>query len=45
MPSITVGSIRCEAGQKVAKGGYIAHIKVKSDRGVTTAIRKIGVIH
>jgi hypothetical protein len=34
-----------EAGQKVSKGGYIAHIKVKSDRGVITAIRKIGIIH
>ncbi|MFH1768192.1 MAG: FlgD immunoglobulin-like domain containing protein, partial [Candidatus Omnitrophota bacterium] len=33
------------SGQKVAKGGYIAHIKVKSDRGVVTAIRKIGIIH
>ncbi|MCB4791979.1 MAG: hypothetical protein LHV68_08835 [Elusimicrobia bacterium] len=34
-----------EAGQKVAKGGYIAQIKVKSNRGVVTSIRKIGVIH
>ncbi|MBN1822759.1 MAG: hypothetical protein JW803_00410 [Endomicrobiales bacterium] len=34
-----------ELGDKVAKGGYIAHIKVKSDRGLVTAIRKIGVIH
>ncbi|MCX7716131.1 MAG: hypothetical protein N2Z73_01785, partial [Endomicrobia bacterium] len=33
-----------EAGQKVAKGGYIAQIKVKSSKGVITAIRKIGVI-
>jgi hypothetical protein len=32
-------------GQKVAKGGYIAQIKVKSDKGVVTTIRKIGVIH
>ena len=34
-----------EAGQKVAKGGYIAYIKVQSDRGIVTTIRKIGVIH
>jgi len=34
-----------EAGDKVAKGGYIVHIKVKSDRGVVTAIRKVGIIH
>ncbi|MFQ3676038.1 MAG: fibronectin type III domain-containing protein, partial [Endomicrobiia bacterium] len=33
-----------QSGQKVAKGGYIAQIKVKSDRGVITAIRKIGII-
>ncbi|MDW7973352.1 MAG: hypothetical protein RMI01_09170, partial [Thermodesulfovibrio sp.] len=33
-----------EKGQKVAKGGYIAQIKVKSNKGVITAIRKIGVI-
>ncbi|MCS7151963.1 MAG: hypothetical protein NZ928_06225 [Endomicrobia bacterium] len=32
------------AGQKVAKGGYIAQIKVKSSKGVITAIRKIGVV-
>jgi len=34
-----------ELGDKVAKGGYIAQIRVKSDKGVVTAIRKIGVIH
>ena len=34
-----------EMGQKVAKGGYIAQIKVKSDRGVVTTTRKIGIIH
>ncbi len=33
------------SGMKVAKGGYIAQIKVKSDQGVVTAIRKIGIIH
>ncbi|MEN3013788.1 MAG: hypothetical protein ABDH23_04130 [Endomicrobiia bacterium] len=33
-----------QAGQKVSKGGYIAQIKVKSTKGVITAIRKIGVI-
>jgi hypothetical protein len=33
------------SGDKVAKGGYIAQIRVKSDRGIVTAIRKIGVIH
>ena len=33
------------AGQKVSKGGYIAQIKVKSSKGIVTAIRKIGVIH
>ncbi len=33
-----------EAGQKVSKGGYIAQIRVKSTKGVVTAIRKIGVI-
>jgi hypothetical protein len=31
--------------EKVAKGGYIANIQVKSDKGVVSAIRKIGVIH
>jgi hypothetical protein len=30
---------------KVAKGGYIAHITVRTDRGTATAMRKIGVIH
>ncbi|MHB9154780.1 MAG: hypothetical protein ACYC5N_03680 [Endomicrobiales bacterium] len=34
-----------EMGAKVAKGGYIAQIRVKSDRGVVTTMRKIGVIH
>jgi hypothetical protein len=33
-----------EAGDYVSKGGYIAQIKVKSDKGIVTAIRKIGVI-
>ncbi len=33
------------SGMKVAKGGYIAQIKVKSDKGVVTIIRKIGIIH
>jgi hypothetical protein len=33
------------SGNKVAKGGYIAQIKVKSDKGIVTTIRKIGVIH
>jgi hypothetical protein len=32
-------------GDKVGKGGYIAQIRVKSDKGLVTAIRKIGVIH
>ena len=32
-------------GSKVSKGGYLAQIKVKSDKGVVTTIRKIGVIH
>jgi hypothetical protein len=34
-----------EMGDKVAKGGYIAHIKVKSDKGVVSSFRKIGIIH
>ena len=34
-----------EAGQKVAKGGYLAQIKVGGAKGSTTVIRKIGVIH
>jgi hypothetical protein len=33
------------SGFKVAKGGYIAQIKVQSEKGLVTAIRKIGVIH
>ncbi len=33
-----------EAGDYVSKGGYIAQIKVKSDKGTVTATRKIGVI-
>jgi hypothetical protein len=32
-------------GQAVAKGGYIARIKVGSSLGTATLIRKIGVIH
>ncbi|MBI3564699.1 MAG: hypothetical protein HY079_05840, partial [Elusimicrobia bacterium] len=36
---------RNDAGALVAKGGYIARIKVKSPGGAATAIRKIGVIH
>jgi flagellar hook assembly protein FlgD len=32
-------------GQFVAKGGYIARIKVGSSLGTATVIRKIGVIH
>ncbi len=34
-----------EAGQKVAKGGYLAQIEIETSEGVATAIRKIGVIH
>jgi hypothetical protein len=36
---------RNDAGVLVAKGGYIARIRVKSPGGAATAIRKIGVIH
>ena len=36
---------RNEAGVQVAKGGYVARIKVKTGGGTATAIRKIGVIH
>lgn len=34
-----------EAGQKVSKGGYLAQIEIETPHGVTSAIRKIGVIH
>ena len=34
-----------EAGQKVAKGGYLAQIKASGSAGSVTVIRKIGVIH
>lgn len=34
-----------EAGQKVSKGGYLAQIEIETPQGVTSAIRKIGVIH
>ena len=34
-----------ESGQKVSKGGYLAQIKVGGNKGSTTVIRKIGVIH
>jgi hypothetical protein len=34
-----------ERGQKVSKGGYIAHIEIETPEGFVTAIRKIGVIH
>ena len=32
-------------GQKVAKGGYICRIEVKSSQGTKVRIRKIGIIH
>ena len=34
-----------EAGQKVAKGGYLAQIEIETSGTVATVIRKIGVIH
>ncbi|MFA5975223.1 MAG: FlgD immunoglobulin-like domain containing protein [Elusimicrobiota bacterium] len=34
-----------EAGQKVAKGGYIAQIEVEAGTTVATVFRKIGVLH
>ncbi|MEK7288427.1 MAG: hypothetical protein AAB091_07710, partial [Elusimicrobiota bacterium] len=34
-----------DGGEKVAKGGYIARIEVKSPKGSASVIRKIGVIH
>ena len=34
-----------EAGQKVAKGGYIARLQIDAPSGNLISIRKIGVIH
>jgi hypothetical protein len=42
--NVVIWNIRNEAGDLVSKGGYIAHIKVKSSKGEVTTMRKIGVI-
>ena len=34
-----------DIGEKVAKGGYLCRIVVKSSEGNVSVIRKIGVIH
>ncbi len=34
-----------DSGQKVSKGGYLAHIEIESSDTVVSVIRKIGVIH
>jgi hypothetical protein len=44
-PNFVTWDGKNSTGRLVAKGGYIARIKVKSPGGTATEIRKIGVIH
>ncbi|MBI3554192.1 MAG: hypothetical protein HY077_16970, partial [Elusimicrobia bacterium] len=44
-PNFVVWDGHNGSGSKVAKGGYIARIKVRSPLGTATAMRKIGVLH
>jgi hypothetical protein len=44
-PNFVIWDGKNGSGNFVSKGGYVAHIKVKSPGGSATVDRKIGVIH